>query len=123
MDRNNIGPRLGFAYQLTPNTVIRGGAGVYFGMSVATNFQYPGTAFRKTATIFFTNDNFQTQNAHLDDPFPNGLTGPQDKQYGPLAEWGYANGNDLGTSSDQTRTSINGTEELSIFSRARSLSA
>ena len=101
VDRNNIGPRLGFAYQLTPNTVIRGGAGVYFGMSVATNFQYPGTAFRKTATIFFTNDNFQTQNAHLDDPFPNGLTGPQDKQYGPLAEWGYANANDLGTSSDR----------------------
>jgi len=56
--RKDVGPRLGFAYQFDSKTVIRGGAGVYFGMSPATNFQYPGTAFRKTATIFFTNDNF-----------------------------------------------------------------
>jgi Carboxypeptidase regulatory-like domain/TonB dependent receptor len=100
VDRNNLGPRLGFAYQFTPNTVIRGGAGVYYGMSVATNFQYPGTAFRKTASIFFTLDNFATQNATLGNPFPSGLTGPQGKQYGQLAEWGYANANDLGTTTD-----------------------
>jgi hypothetical protein len=101
VDRNNVGPRLGFAYQVTPNTVIRGGAGVYYGMSVATNFQYPGTAFRKSATMFFTTDNFAYQNATLGTPFPNGLTGPQGKQYGQLAEWGYANANDLGTSSNE----------------------
>lgn len=101
VDRNNIGPRIGLAYQLTPDTVIRGGAGVYYGMSVATNFQYPGTAFRKSATMFFTTDNFQTQNAFLDNPFPGGLTGPQNKQYGQMAEWGYANANDLGTSEAQ----------------------
>jgi hypothetical protein len=100
-DRNNIGPRLGFAYQLNPNTVIRGGAGVYYGMSVATNFQYPGTAFRKSATIFSTLDNFDTQSATLANPFPSGLTGPQGKQYGQLAEWGYGNGNDLGTTEAQ----------------------
>src|SRR5205823_14619829 len=38
VDRNNWGPRLGFAYQLGQNTVLRGGAGVYYGMNVATNF-------------------------------------------------------------------------------------
>src|SRR5208282_6492565 len=86
VDRNNFGPRLGFAYQVTPNTVVRGGAGVYFSMSVATNFQYPGTAYRKSATMFFTLDNFATQSATLANPFPNGLTGPQGKQYGQLAE-------------------------------------
>ncbi|MGA8430265.1 MAG: TonB-dependent receptor [Candidatus Sulfotelmatobacter sp.] len=101
VDRNNIGPRLGFAYQLNPNTVVRGGAGVYYGMSVATNFQYPGTAFRKSATMFFTEDNFNTRSATLANPFPGGLTGPQGKQYGDLAEWGYANGNDLGTTTAQ----------------------
>ena len=95
--RNDIGPRLGFAYQLNPDTVIRGGAGIYYGMSVATNYQYPGTAFRKSATIFSTLDNFDTQYATLEDPFPAGLTGPQGKQYGALAEWGYGNANDLGT--------------------------
>ena len=95
--RKDFGPRLGFAYQLGPNTVMRGGAGVYFGMSPATNFQYPGTAFLKTATIFFTNDNFASQSATLENPFPGGFTGPQGTQYGKLANWGYVNPNDLGT--------------------------
>ena len=101
VDRNNWGPRLGFAYQLDSKTVVRGGAGVYYGMSVATNFQYPGTAFRKSATMFFTTDNFATRATTLANPFPNGLTGPQDQQYGKLAEWGYANANDLGTTEAQ----------------------
>jgi hypothetical protein len=95
--RKDVGPRLGFAYQLDSKTVVRGGAGVYFGMSPATNFQYPGTAFRKTATMFFTNDNFVTQSATLENPFPGGFTGPQGTQYGSLANWGYVNNNDLGT--------------------------
>jgi Carboxypeptidase regulatory-like domain/TonB dependent receptor len=101
VDRNNFGPRLGFAYQLNSNTVVRGGAGAYYGMSVATNFQYPGTAFRKSATMFFTLDNFNTRATTLANPFPSGLTGPQNRQYGKLAEWGYANANDLGTTQAQ----------------------
>ena len=95
--RKDLGPRLGFSYQLDTNTVVRGGAGVYFGMSPATNFQYPGSAFRKTANLFFTNDNFATQSATLENPFPGGFTGPQGKQYGQFANWGYQNPNDLGT--------------------------
>jgi hypothetical protein len=95
--RKDIGPRLGFAYQFDTNTVVRGGAGVYFGMSPATNFQYPGSAFRKTANLFFTNDNFATQSATLENPFPSGFTGPQGTQYGQFANWGYQNPNDLGT--------------------------
>ncbi|MBV9341641.1 MAG: TonB-dependent receptor [Acidobacteria bacterium] len=101
VDRNNFGPRLGFAYQVAQNTVIRGGVGVYYGMSVATNFQYPGTAFRKSATMFFTLDNFASRAATLANPFPSGLTGPQNQQYGKLAEWGYANANNLGTTQAQ----------------------
>ena len=96
--RNDFGPRLGFAYQLDLKTVVRGGVGIYFGMSPATNYQLTGTAFRKTATMFFTKDNFQTQLATLENPFPDGFTGPQGQQYGKLANWGYANNNDLGTS-------------------------
>ena len=110
VDRNNWGPRLGFAYQLDQKTVLRGGAGVYYGMSIATNFQYPGTAFRKSATMFFTTDNFNTRTFNgtpvsLSNPFPNsnnqGPTPPQGQNYGKLAEWGFANGNDLGTSQAQ----------------------
>jgi len=95
--RKDLGPRVGFSYQLTPETVVRGGAGIYFGMSPATNFQYPGSAFRKTANLFFTNDDFATQSATLETPFPGGFTGPQGTQYGQLANWGYQNPNDLGT--------------------------
>jgi hypothetical protein len=95
--RKDIGPRLGFSYQFDSQTVVRGGAGVYFGMSPATNFQYPGSAFRKTANVFFTNDNFATQSATLESPFPSGFTGPQGTEYGQFANWGYQNPNDLGT--------------------------
>ena len=93
----DVGPRLGFTYQVDSKTVVRGGAGIYFGMSPVTNFQYPGTAFRKIANLFFTNDNFATQSATLENPFPGGFTGPQGKQYGQFANWGYQNNNDLGT--------------------------
>lgn len=97
VDRNNFGPRLGFAYALTPNTVLRGGAGVYYGMNVATNYQYAGTAFRKDGVVYFTKNNFATQYASLSNPFPVGLPAPQGEKYGPLAMWGFGNGNDLGT--------------------------
>jgi len=101
IDRNNWAPRLGFAYQLTSNTVVRGGAGIYYGMNVATNYQYSGTAFRKDGVVYFTQDNFQTQYATLENPFPAGLPAPQGTKYGALAEWGFANQNDLGTTQAQ----------------------
>jgi Carboxypeptidase regulatory-like domain len=95
--RKDIGPRLGFAYAFDSKTVVRGGVGIYFGMSPATNFQYPGSAFRKTANLFFTNSDFATQSATLENPFPSGFTGPQGTEYGQFANWGYQNPNDLGT--------------------------
>ncbi len=101
LDRNNFAPRFGFAYQLAANTVVRGGAGVYYGMNVATNFQYPGTAFRKDGQIYFTQNNFQTQYATFENPFPAGLPLPQGTTNGPLAMWGYANANDLGATQAQ----------------------
>ncbi|MFZ0802121.1 MAG: TonB-dependent receptor [Terriglobales bacterium] len=106
VDRNNWAPRLGFAYQFAKDTVIRGGAGVYYGSNVATNFQFPGSAFRKDGVVYFTHDNFQTVgkplvDATFADPFPQGLPLPQGTKYGPLADWGFANQNDLGTTEAQ----------------------
>ena len=107
IDRNNFAPRLGFAYQLASNTVLRGGAGMFYGMNVATNFQYAGPAFAKTANILFTKDNFDTQYACLGpsptiqptctSPFPAGLAPPQGTTYGKLAQWGFGNSSDLDT--------------------------
>ena len=106
VDRNNWAPRLGFAYQLASNTVLRGGVGIFYGMNVATNFQYAGPAFAKTASMFFTKDNFDTQYACLGpsplqptctSPFPAGLAPPQGTTYGNLAQWGFGNSSDLDT--------------------------
>src|SRR5207245_2257331 len=89
------------------NTVLRGGAGVFYGMNVATNFQYAGPAFAKTASMFFTKDNFAHQFACLGpsptqppsctSPFPGGLAPPQGTKYGKLAQWGFGNSSDLDT--------------------------
>ena len=95
VDRNNFAPRLGFAYQLDSNTVLRGGAGMFYGMNVATNYQYAGPSFSKTANMYFTKDNYQTQYASLSNPFPTGLTAPQGTTYGKLAQWGFSNSSDL----------------------------
>ena len=97
VDRNNWAPRLGFAYALDSKTVIRGGAGVYYGLNVATNFQFTGTAFGNTSPIRFTKDNFQSRFATLDNPFPSTFPEPQGDKYGALALWGLANNNSLDT--------------------------
>jgi len=97
VDRNNVAPRLGFAYTLDNKTVVRGGAGIYYGMNVATNFQFTGTAFGNSHPILFTKDNFQTQFATLENPFPNGYAPPQGTKYGGLALWGFQNNNSLDT--------------------------
>ncbi|MFN7995662.1 MAG: TonB-dependent receptor [Bryobacteraceae bacterium] len=95
IDRNNFGPRLGIAYSHDSKTVIRAGAGVYYGANIATNFQYPGPAYYKSAPIYFSKDFYQTQYATLANPFPAGLAPPQGTKYGKLAQWGFDNSSDL----------------------------
>ncbi|WP_446742640.1 TonB-dependent receptor domain-containing protein [Silvibacterium acidisoli] len=95
VDRNNWAPRVGFAYQVSNQTVVRGGAGVYYGMNVATNFQYPGTAFSSAPSVFFSKDNYVDRYATLGNPFPGGIQPAQGTKYGAQAEWGLSNGNNL----------------------------
>ncbi len=98
VDRNNIAPRVGFAYTIKPNTVVRGGAGVYYGLNVATNFQFTGTAFGNSHPMQFTKDQFQQElTATLANPFPDGYASPQGDKYGALTLWGFPNNNSLGT--------------------------
>ena len=109
VDRNNFAPRIGFAYQLASNTVLRGGAGVFYGMNVATNYQYAGPSFSRLANMYFTKDNYDHQYACLgiypdtskylgcNGPFPAGLAPPQGTKYDNLAQWGFGNGSDLDT--------------------------
>jgi hypothetical protein len=95
VDRNNVAPRLGFAWQVNPTTVVRGGAGIYYGLNVATNYQYTGPAFAASPAVFFSKDSYQTRYATLENPFPAGIEQPQGQSYGKLAEWGLSDGNNL----------------------------
>ena len=97
VDRNNWAPRVGFAYSVGSNTVVRGGAGVYYGLNVATNFQSVAPAFGNSNPIRFTKDDFQNQFATLANPFPDGFAAPQGDRYGKLALWGLSDNNSLGT--------------------------
>ncbi len=96
-DYSDIGPRLGFAYLANDKLVIRGGAGIYFGYGVATNFQYPGSAYTASPSAFFSNDGNVTRNAAttLSNPFPGGIPPAQGQKYGKLAMWGLPNANNL----------------------------
>jgi hypothetical protein len=96
-DWGNIAPRLGFAFSLDTKTVIRGGAGIYYGLNPATNYQYPGTAFSASGNIFFTKDAFVSQYATLENPFPQGLPVPERQKYGKNVNWGFSNSNNVGT--------------------------
>jgi hypothetical protein len=94
-DRNNFGPRLGLSYSWDSKTVIRAGGGIYYGANIATNFQYPGPAYYKSAPIYFSKDFYATQYANLSNPYPTGLAAPQGQTYGKLAQWGFSNESDL----------------------------
>lgn len=96
-DFSDIGPRLGFAYMVNDKTVIRGGAGIYFGYSGFTNFQYPGAAYTASPEVFFSKDGGITRYATMEDPFPGGIPPAQGQEYGKLALWGLSNSNNLGT--------------------------
>ncbi|HKX00315.1 MAG TPA: TonB-dependent receptor [Bryobacteraceae bacterium] len=92
-DYNNIAPRLGFAYRLDNKTVVRGGAGIYYGMNFATNWQYGGTGWNKGVQVIFSKDGGISQYATLENPFPVGFVGPQQGKYGALTLYGYNNHN------------------------------
>lgn len=54
-DKNNVQPRVGFAYQLTGSTVLRGGTGLYFASPTGTELHWMAHN-ALNATIQYTND-------------------------------------------------------------------
>jgi hypothetical protein len=66
-----VQPRLGFAYEIRPNLVIRGGIGRFVQGSFGTGSQ---SGFSATTTMVPTADDYMTINATFDNPYPNGRT-------------------------------------------------
>ena len=89
-DLNNLAPRLGFAYEINDKMVIRAGAGIFYGVSQATNFAGTGPAYSSSSIWTPTLDGGVTQYATLQNPYPSGIQVPQAGKYGKLNMWGYA---------------------------------
>jgi hypothetical protein len=80
-----IQPRLGFAYRLGPNTVIRGGIGRFAQASFIT----PGSnGFSRSTSLIATKDNFRTAYDTLDNPYRDGILAPTGASMGPLTNLG-----------------------------------
>ena len=74
IDWNNIQPRVGAAYSMTPTTVLRGGYGIFFvpQFSTASNF-----GFSQVTPFVSTLNGGQTAASVISNPFPNGIAVPQ----------------------------------------------
>jgi hypothetical protein len=73
-DKNNVQPRVGFAYAVSDKTVVRGGFGVYAVPNIIFgNFQ-PG--YSASQAIVPTLDNGLTFRANLTSPYPDGVQDP-----------------------------------------------
>lgn len=88
-DKNNFGPRLGFAWSVAPRTVIRGGYGVFYSIvSMNTTFFGGLGVFNAVTPYVGTLDNGATPFTTLRDPFPQGLRQPLGSAAGLMAQVG-----------------------------------
>ncbi|MBM3745018.1 MAG: hypothetical protein FJW34_04395 [Acidobacteria bacterium] len=70
-------PRFGFAYQLNPKTVLRGGFGLFYGLLGADFSDVAQPGFNQSTAVVPTLDNGVTYVATIDNPFPFGLEKPK----------------------------------------------
>ena len=72
-DRNNFAPRLGLAFQLNPKTVIRSGYGIFFDVTGSDKFNVNQAGYSQASNIIASQDNGQTFQGTLANPFPTGI--------------------------------------------------
>jgi Carboxypeptidase regulatory-like domain/TonB dependent receptor-like, beta-barrel len=75
-EKNNFQPRIGFAYQLTRGTVLRGGYGIFHDTIGTNSNNALQSGFSQTTPIQASLDNGLTYVANNVDPFPAGLRDP-----------------------------------------------
>ncbi len=89
VDRNNFGPRFGFAYSVTNRTVVRGGYGLFFSaQSYNSDFLGQVAAFNANTPYVGTTDNGATPFTTLANPFPAGFREPVGSSAGLTAQLG-----------------------------------
>ncbi|MDQ1473324.1 MAG: hypothetical protein QOJ99_4804 [Bryobacterales bacterium] len=98
-DLNNFAPRFGFAYNFHPKYVVRGGYGIYYGISAAQNRSQLGQGFNTSTPWNTSLDGGVTRYASLSRPFPDGIDVPPGNSQGlntfvgrsisgPIRSWG-----------------------------------
>ena len=76
-----MGPRFGFAWQVRPGTVLRGGYGLFYSSNIGnldTTVNIPST-FSTNITYISSQDRGFTPFTTLANPFPNGISQPPRK--------------------------------------------
>ncbi|MBS1824160.1 MAG: TonB-dependent receptor [Acidobacteria bacterium] len=87
-EKSNFQPRIGFAYQLNPKTILRGGYG-FFTASIGVNYSNTNlTGFSLATPIQASLDNGLTYIATNANPFPTGLLKPAGASAGLLTNIG-----------------------------------
>ncbi len=83
-DYSMVQPRVGFAYQIRPNTVLRGGFGRFTQASWENASQI---GFSATTPLIATQDNYITPYDTLANPFHSGILSPTGASLGPLTQF------------------------------------
>lgn len=84
----NAAPRLGFAYELTKKTILRGGGGIFFAGSPTSAGGVIGNFGFRSDTAFVGSQDGLTPYSYLSSPFPTGLVPPTGSSQGLLTAIG-----------------------------------
>ncbi len=94
-DKNNWGPRIGFAYSLNDRTVVRAAYGIYYAPSVLQAAGHTGTAGMigyRTSSNMIVSLNGRDPIGFFDNPFPNGFNLPPGTSLGTATNIGLGIG-------------------------------
>ena len=89
-DKNNFAPRIGLAYSLFKNTVLRTGYGIFYIPFSADRSSVNQSGYSLRTSLVASTDNGQTYIASLSNPFPTGWPKPPGSSQGLSTDVGRA---------------------------------